>query len=549
MTGTPLVHEPSRLGWERHLGRDRSPAAIYRWLAAGTIPDSISAAAARAGDKVALEIDGRSVTHAGLDKWARTLAEWLGCLGVATGDRVLLALPNSLELVALYLAVLRLGAAVVFTAPALTSSGLSRLVADAEPVLGAAEGEACEVLSGAAQSSRPVPDWGYASGPVQALTVFSFPLDAPVAPVPRGTAVLAYTSGTTGIPKGAPLTHANLLASIRAAMAAWRWRADDTTVHCLPLFHQHGLGSVHATLLTGSRAVVRSRFDPEELARMFASERATILLGVPAMHRRLVASRPERACFRTLRLVVSGSAPLPPSLAEELAEVTGKVPLERYGTTESGLDVSQCYEGARRPGTVGLPLPGVEMRIVSPDGEEQGPGQDGEIVLRGPQVFAGYLGAGSGDPDAFTRDGWFRTGDIGRRASDDGCLEITGRLKELIITGGLNVYPREVELVLEAHPGVLGVMVAGVPSERWGEEVRAFVVPKPGSSPKLEELASWCRERLAPHQRPKRIELVESLTVDAMGKLQREATLNAALEHDRSTAVAEKGDSDGPRTG
>ena len=547
MTGTPSVHEPSRCGWDRHLGRRRSPAAIRRWLAAGTIPTAISAAASRAGDKVALQIDGRSVTHVGLDQWARALADWLARRGVATGDRVLLALPSSLEFVACYLAALRLGASVVLASPALTSFGLSQVLADAEPVLAVADGEAAEVLSGAATDRRSLPDWGHAGESGRAPAVLSFSCAAPAVPASPQTAVVAYTSGTTGTPKRAPLTHANLLASIRGAMVAWRWHADDVAVHCLPLYHQHGLGSVHATLLAGSRAVIRSRFDPEELVRTVSSERATILLGVPATHYRLVHAQPERASFSTLRLVVSGSAPLPPTLAESLAEVTGKVPLERYGTTESGLDISQCYEGERRPGTVGLPLPGVEMRIVGPEGDELSPGQDGEIALRGPQVFAGYRGVGQDDADAFNRDGWFRTGDLGR-SEPDGSLRIRGRLKELIITGGLNVYPREVELVLESHPAVLGVVVAGIPSERWGEEVRAFVVPEPGSAPGLDELASWCTLRLAPYQRPKRIELVESLTLDPMGKLQRKAIVEAALERARRAAGEEEEDVHGSRT-
>jgi len=342
----------------------------------------------------------------------------------------------------------------------------------------------------------------------------------PAPPQPGTPAILAYTSGTTGRPKAVPLSHPNLLASVRAVMLAWRWEPDDVLVHALPLFHQHGLGGLHAALLSGSKTVVRSRFDPADLCGAIAAERASVLFAVPSIYLRLVEWEGiERADLTGVRLLVSGSAPLSPALAERVALLVGQPPLERYGLTESGLDVSNLYDGNRRVGLVGLPLPGVELEIASEKGEVLQPGQDGEIVLRGPQVFDGYRGDSSAAALAFHPGGWFRTGDVGRIDPADGYLQITGRLRELIISGGMNVYPREVELALEEHPDVGRVAVVGVPSERWGEEVVAAVTPAPDGSPTEAELLDFARGRLAAFKCPKRILIVEELPVSSLGKV------------------------------
>ncbi len=293
-------------------------------------------------------------------------------------------------------------------------------------------------------------------------------------------------------------------------------------VHALPLSHQHGLGGVHATLLAGSRAVFHARFDAAGLAGSVADEHATVLFAVPAMYQRVVESEGIDAdAFDSLRLAISGSAPLSPSLFERATELLGRPPLERYGTTESGLDTSNPYDTGGSPGSVGLPLPGVSMAIADPDGTPVEPGADGEIVFRGPQVFTGY----TDDADttsAFHPGGWFRTGDIGRVDPLEGSLTITGRAKEVIITGGLNVYPREVELALEAHAEVGAAAVVGAASERWGEEVVAFVVAASGHAPSEDDLIAYARSRLAAYKCPKRIIAIDELPVNAMGKLDRQ---------------------------
>jgi malonyl-CoA/methylmalonyl-CoA synthetase len=281
---------------------------------------------------------------------------------------------------------------------------------------------------------------------------------------------------------------------------------------------------VHASLLSGSQTVVLDRFDPQVLWSTMAATRASVLFAVPAMYERLVtwaqAAAPDPQARRDLRLAVSGSAPLPAVLAERVRGLLGQLPLERYGTTESGLMVSNPYVGPRRPGTVGLPLPGVELAIVDGKGNPVDEGADGEIVVRGPQVFSGYRGAPEITAASFFDDGWFRSGDIGRIDPVDGYLSITGRLKDLIITGGMNVYPTEVEAALELSPGVSEAAVVGVPSQRWGEEVIAVVVP---SDERIdpEQVLVDVRRRLSPYKCPKRILVVASLPRNPMGKLLR----------------------------
>jgi malonyl-CoA/methylmalonyl-CoA synthetase len=375
-----------------------------------------------------------------------------------------------------------------------------------------------------------------ASGPEQAVT----------RPRPDDVALLAFTSGTTGRPKGVPLTHGALATSIRSAMAAWRWTAGDVLAHALPLYHQHGLGGVHATLIAGSSAHLLSKFSADGLLRAMSEAGASVLFGVPTIYQALADTADQAlaetadqalgetadqaladtadqaaAALRGLRLAVCGSAPLSPERAERLRSALGMVPLVRYGTTETGLDVSNPVAGARGD-TVGVPLPGVLARICT-GGAEVPAGTDGEIQLRGPQVFSGYWDDPAATAAAFTADGWFRTGDIGCIDPGTGHLAIRGRIKELIITGGMNVYPREVELVLERHPSVAEAVVAGVPHERWGEQVTAWVVPRPGRRFDEDELVAHARAVLSAYKCPKRVYELDAVPRNDLGKVLRSA--------------------------
>lgn len=523
------ISERSLRAWERHLGCDAGDAQRLRTaLTAGTLPTAFAETAAAAPGRPAVTIDGQTLTHGELDALSARLGYALAGMGAGPGHHVLLSAAVSTAFVVAYLAVLRTGATVVLAGAHLTEAELDHLVTDSGAAIAVAEAPALEHLGGiVARRGRPTAVVALTGpeppGAVPAAALFDGPALDPVAVDGGAAALLAYTSGTTGRPKGVPLSHASLLASIRGVMLAWRWSSDDVLVHALPLTHQHGLGGVHASLLSGSRAVVLPRFDAQVLLDTLAAEDATVLFAVPAIYERLLALGSQVA-LPALRLAVSGSAPLPPVLAGRIEGLLGQLPLERYGTTESGLDVSNPYEGPRTPGTVGLPLPGVELEILAPGGDLVAPGTDGEIVLRGPQVFSGYHGLPEATAEAFRAGGWFQTGDIGRIDPDSGYLSITGRLKELIISGGLNVYPREVEQVLEEHPAVASVAVVGVPSERWGEEVAAAVVPAPGHERlPVEALSAHVAQRLSAYKRPKRYFPVETLPLNPMGKVLRGA--------------------------
>jgi malonyl-CoA/methylmalonyl-CoA synthetase len=494
--------------WARHLGRDVEAAALRAELAAGTLTEAFHRAAAADPGRPALEIAGAAATHGELDARAARLGGWLRARGVERGDRILVAGASSIGLVTAYLGVLRAGAAMVPADPRSTAAELEHLVADSRAAGALVDDEVRERLPrldlvaglGEQPDGDPLPPEGGEPGDL---------------------AMVAHTSGTTGRPKGVPLTHANLLASLRAAMLGWRWSGEDVLVHALPLSHQHGLSGVQMGLLAGSHAVLLPRFDPERLCRAIEAAGGTVVFAVPAMYERLLGWEGfERAEVGSVRLWVSGSAPLSPGLAERVAGALGEPPLERYGSTEAGLCVSNLYDGPRRPGSVGLPLPGLELAIAE---------NDDEILLRGPQVFGGYWQDEEATAEAFTDDGWFRTGDVGRIDPEDGTLSITGRIKEMILSGGLNVSPREVELVLEGHEAVRQAAVVGRPSERWGEEVVAFVVPERGGVD-ADALLAHARERLSAHKCPKQVFAVEALPAGETGKVRRSELMEMAVE-------------------
>ncbi|PXY24654.1 hypothetical protein BAY60_19270 [Prauserella muralis] len=479
----------SEAAWRTHVpGADRS---FVDGLGDSTLPLLAQASARRFPGRVAVSVDGDAVTHGELDADAAAIGGWLA-ERIEPGDRVLLRGPSSTGFVRCYLGILRAGGVVVPANPAATGAELAQLAGDSAAAL------ALFADPGAAPPGVPV------------HAVHDVPRGGPLPVAPRDpddVALLAYTSGTTGKPKGVPLTHRQLLTSIRAAMAAWRWSADDTLVHALPLFHQHGLGGVHASLIAGSTARLRSRFSPDAIVE--AAHGATVLFAVPTMYERLLGAPGAAEVLGALRLCVCGSAPLSEQLANRLATGLGRLPLVRYGTTESGLDVSHPY-GSARADTVGVPLPGVSLRLVND-----------EIQLRGPQVFAGYWNDPAATAEAFTEDGWFRTGDLGRIDEDSGHLVIRGRSKELIITGGMNVYPREVEAALERHPAVVEAAVAGLPHEHWGEQVTAWVVLR--DTVPAEELIDHTRALLTPYKCPKAVLVVPELPRNQMGKIARSA--------------------------
>ena len=471
----------SRAGWRAHLPDLGDIDAYVAGLGNGTIHGLAAATADRVPDRVALDVDGEQVTHATLDAGAARVAGWLAAR-LPPGGRVLLAARSSPGFARCYLGALRAGAVVVLANPGYTAAELEHLVADSGATIAFADGGPARLLAGL---------------PSPPLTV-----DARW---------------------DLPGVHRQLVTSIRSAMAAWQWCADDVLAHALPLFHQHGLGGLHAVLIAGGTARLRSRFTAAGLTGTVRQHRASVLFAVPTMYRALLddLGPPERPLLAGLRLAVCGSAPLSPSLAERLIPLLGQLPLVRYGLTETGLNVSHTY-GDARAGSVGVPLPGVMARIWSGEAEAL-PGTDGEIQVRGPQVFGGYAGDPAGTSAAFAADGWFRTGDIGCLDPRTGQLLIRGRSKEMIITGGLNVYPREVELTLETHPAVAEAAVAGLPHDHWGEQVTAWVVLRPGSAFDEAGLIAHVRTSLARYKTPKRVYQLPALPRNHVGKVVRTA--------------------------
>lgn len=472
--------------------------ALRSRLRSGTLQEELL----RPGRDIVLRSAGRSVTRDGLRLEADAVAGGLYGREVRAGDRIGIYAASSLEWVIAYLGVQRAGGVVVPLNPEYHAAEAEHILHDSEPRLVIADEPRAAIVNGL--GIPPVPLEDLPRG------------DAPPMPElgPESPAAILYTSGTTGRPKGAVLDHGNFLAQARGAIEMWRWTSRDLLVHALPLFHLHGLGmGLHGTLLSGASATLVPFVPASVIAELTRPdvERGTMFFGVPSMYQRLCDWLDEHpADLSHVRVFVCGSAPLPPALFERCAKLLGQRPVERYGITEGGIVVTNPYDGPRQPGRVGYPFPGVEVRL----------GEADEVLIKGGQVFRGYWRNPQATAEALTDDGFLRSGDIGE-IGDDGTLAIRGRIKELIISGGFNVYPREVELILETHPAILEVAVAGVPSDKWGEEVTAFVVPS-GSAPLVEhELIEFARERLATYKCPKRIVVMDTLPRNAMGKVQR----------------------------
>jgi malonyl-CoA/methylmalonyl-CoA synthetase len=450
------------------------------------------------------DVDGSWIASDELEQRTRRAAAALRAAGLQPGERFLLSGPTCAELVIAYLGALRAGLVVMPVNAAYTETEVARIVADGRPAAAVVESSELGRWVGAA-SEEEIPICGLDLGALPGGGSAEDDLDRAGSDDP---ALLIYTSGTTGRPKGALLTHGNLLSSATSVELAWRWEPEDTLLLALPLFHIHGLGvGLTGALCAGASVVLRAKFDAEDVVERCAGGGISLFFGVPAMYQRLCASGRAGELAR-LRLLVSGSAPLPAALAYEFAKQAGQLPLERYGMTETVMLTSNPYEGERKPGTVGFALPGVRVRLAD----------DGEVQVSGPNVIEGYWERPEDNAEAFTDDGWFRTGDLGE-FDEDGYLTLVGRSKELIITGGYNVHPREVEEALATHPGVREVAVVGRPSERWGEEVTAVVV---ASEPlEVDELREHAARQLAPYKVPKQIEFADELPRNAMGKLVR----------------------------
>jgi malonyl-CoA/methylmalonyl-CoA synthetase len=437
--------------------------------------------------------------------------------GLVAGDRVVWSASSSVTALVAHVGALRAGLVVVPVNTAYSERELAHVVKDVRPAAAIVERADHRVWIERA-STGPVLVVGPDVDVTEAIPDRQDPPGATTDQLPSNTpspddpALICFTSGTTGTPKGAVLRHRNLLAATEAVVMAWRWAPDDRLVHALPVFHAHGLCvGVYGTLLAGASAVLLPAFDPASVIDAAGRHRASLFFGVPTMYHRLVASgRADE--LGSLRLCVSGSAPMSGQLHAEASAHLGSPVLERYGMTETLMNTSNPYDGVRRAGTVGFPLPAVEVML-----------DDDEILVRGPNVFDGYWERPEANREAFapSTDGgpdWFRTGDRG--VESDGYLVIRGRSTELIITGGYNVYPREVEDVLATHPGVIEVAVSGTPSEEWGEVVTAWIVSD-GSPPTADDLAAFTEASLADYKRPRVVRVVDRLPRNSLGKVVR----------------------------
>jgi malonyl-CoA/methylmalonyl-CoA synthetase len=476
-------------------------------------------------------VDGDPWTYRQTLSSARRMAAVLVDLGAGPGDRIVVQVDKSPEALALYLACVIAGVALVPLNTAYTPGEVDYFVGDAQPVVLVGDGRREAELASIAARHGAILLTLNADG---SGTLTDRARDAPeLAPVDRAAddlAAILYTSGTTGRSKGAMLSHENLLSNARALVEAWRFTDNDVLLHALPIFHTHGLFvAVNVTLLAGGAMIFLPGFDADVVVDRLPG--ATSMMGVPTHYTRLLAHPGfTQEVAEHMRVFISGSAPLLADTHREFAARTGQHILERYGMTETSMITSNPYEGDRRAGTVGFPLPGVALRVCDPDtGAEVAPGAVGVIEVRGPNVFGGYWRMPERTAEEFRPDGWFVTGDLGRFDAD-GYVSIVGRGKDLIISGGFNVYPKEVESAIDEIDGVVESAVIGVPHADFGEGVVAVVVLEADADLDEAAVLGSLADRLARFKQPKRVVFAADLPRNTMGKVQKNVLREAHRE-------------------
>jgi malonyl-CoA/methylmalonyl-CoA synthetase len=468
---------------------------------------------------------GAQVSYADAEAASARYAALFTTLGLVPGDRLAVQVEKSPEALLLYLGCLRAGLVYLPLNSAYHESEVRYFLENAEPRAVVAQPASLPWLAPLAASLDIVHVLSLDQDGGGTLQEAVRAMPARFATVPRSgddLAAILYTSGTTGRSKGAMLTHRNLGSNALVLHRAWGFRPGDVLVHMLPLFHVHGLFVAgHCVLLNGSAMRFHLRFDARRAIEDFA--RSTVFMGVPTLYTRLLAEEGlnHQACSR-MRLFTSGSAPLLAETHQEFERRTGHRILERYGMTETGMLTSNPLHGERRAGSVGLALPEVAVRVVDDTGASCTPGTIGHVIVKGPNVFPGYWRMPERNAEEFTGEGYFRTGDLGS-LSGDGYLTIAGRSKDLIISGGYNVYPKEIELAIDELPGVRESAVVGVPHPDFGEAVTAVVVARHGDAAAASEddILAALRERLANFKVPKRVYFVDELPRNTMGKVQK----------------------------
>lgn len=478
---------------------------------------------------IAIETPEKNYTWNDIDTLSGQLATFLTGLNVPAGSRVAVQVEKSPVALMLYLATLRAGLVYLPLNTAYREAEVAYFIQDAEPAIvvcdPANQGWVSELANGVGAHVFTLNEAGQGTLTEASASCAS---DFVTVACPADTlAAILYTSGTTGRSKGAMLSHGNLLANAQVLKTAWGWRSDDVLLHMLPIFHVHGLFvGANGALLAGARMIWLPKFTADDALRYLP--RATLMMGVPTYYVRLLAEpRFDKAVCASVRLFISGSAPLLAETFRAFEERTGQRILERYGMSETNMLTSNPYraeDGQRLAGTVGRPLPGVGVRVVNDADAIVPVGSIGHVQVKGPNVFSGYWRMPEKTRQEFTADGWFRTGDLGRFGGEntpDDYLSIVGRSKDLIISGGFNVYPKEIEEVIDALPGVEESAVIGVPHADFGEAVVAVVVPRAGAHLDPAPLQAELKQRLANFKVPKQVHVVDTLPRNTMGKVQK----------------------------
>ena len=497
-----------------------------------TLSSLIDQTALRQGQKEAIlflkkgRIESR-VTYFSLKKVSDRVAGGLKEMGLEKGDRVILFMPKSVEAVMIHLGVQKAGGISVILNQRFKKDEVTYFLKDTDAKI-VVVGKTEEAFIRSFEVKRGIL-------PVDTESPFSeeklFPSSSPSTSSLQGNlrdpAILIYTSGTTGQPKGTILTQQNLIQDARNIIYVWEISEKDILCHALPLFHIHGLCfALHTSLIAGSKVVMLDEFSSENVNDILSHKEGemacTMFMGVPTMYVKMMDRlEKEIGNFNHIRLLASGSAPLPPREFERIKKVFGKEPVEREGMSETGMNFSNPLRGKKKPGSIGLPLPSVEVRIVDPESfKDLGAGEVGEIWLRGPNVTPGYWAKPRETKAAFV-NGWFRTGDLGKK-DEEGYYSITDRLKHIIISGGENISPKEIESVLDRHPEISESCVVGVPDEKWGEKVVAGIVLKAGVTPAMDKIEKYCKEHLLDWKCPKEIIFLKELPRNRMGKIMKE---------------------------
>ena len=462
-----------------------------------------------------------------LERGTAKFANLFASLDLPAGSRIAAQVEKSPEALMLYLATVRAGFVYLPLNTAYRSAEMAYFIENAAPAVVVCSPKNFGWVSQLAFKSGTQhvftldePHEGKNSGSLLSRALHQSEIFTTVQKNPDELAAILYTSGTTGRSKGAMLTHGNLASNITVLHQYWQWRKGDVLLHALPLFHIHGLFvAAHGALMNGSKMIFLSKFDSAAVIRQLA--RSTVFMGVPTYYVRLLADAAfHKAACSNVRLFISGSAPLLSETFREFTATTGHTILERYGMSETAMLTSNPYDGVRKAGTVGLPLPEVMVRVMNADGKICTHEEIGDIQVKGPNIFSGYWQMPEKTAEEFTADGYFKTGDVGRFDAD-GYLTIVGRSKDLIISGGYNVYPKEIESVIDDMTGVVESAVIGVPHADFGEAVTAIIVLKENHSLSEEEVISVLKTQIANFKVPKRVFFVDELPRNTMGKVQK----------------------------